>query len=399
MSVNMEVYLDNSATTKISEGVRNIMLQTFDVDYGNPSSMHLIGMKAEDYIKQAASELATTMKVDAKEIIFTSGGTESNNLALVGIAKAYARRGKHIITTKIEHPSVSEPLNSLKEQGYEIDYLSVDECGKICLDELKSLMREDTILVSIMYVNNEIGAVQDVELISKEIKKINPEVLFHVDAIQAYGKYRIYPKRQGIDLLSISGHKIHGPKGSGALYVRKGVRLLPIIFGGGQQGGMRSGTENVPAIAGIGQAAKEIYADYDERIERLYQIKYEFIKQLLMIENARIHGFTQELLQNLTLDEVKKTAPHIVNVSFMGIRSEVMLHALEEKGVYISAGSACSSNHPKPSETLKAIGVEAKEIESAVRFSFQMETSMEEINYAIEVLQELVPMLRRFTRK
>lgn len=395
----MEIYLDNSATTKVSEGALQVMLSAYQKDYGNPSSMHVIGVRAEEYVKTAAENIAATLKAEAKEIIFTSGGTESNNLAIIGAARAYQRRGKHIITTQIEHPAVHEPFEYLKEQGYEIDYIPVDSHGMICMEMLQQKIRQDTILVSVMHVNNEMGAVQKLEEISKEIKKLQPEVLFHVDAIQSYGKYQIHPKRQGIDLMSISSHKIHGPKGVGVLYVRKGVRLLPILFGGGQQGGIRSGTENVPGIAGLGKAAKEAYEDLDTKINKLYELKLDFIKKLIQIDKVSIHGFDEEELSSLTLERVKETAPHIVNVSFFGIRSEVMLHALEENSIYVSAGSACNSNHPKPSATLTAMGLSKKEIESAIRFSFSVHTTKEELTETIKVLTDLVPILRRFTRK
>lgn len=386
----MEAYLDNASTTRPLESVRSIMKETLDVCYGNPSSMHTKGIEAEQYIKNAKEIIASTLKVEQKEIVFTSGGTESNNMALIGCAIANQRQGKHIITTKIEHPSVHNPVIFLEEQGYEVTYLSVDKNGYVDLEELKSSIRPDTILVSVMYVNNEIGTCEKIGEISRIIKEKNEKTLFHVDAIQAYGKYRIFPKKLGIDLLSISGHKLHGPKGIGVLYIRDKVKIKPIIHGGGQQNNMRSGTENVPGIAGIGKAAEEIYKDHKEKIEHLYQLKEHFIKEVKKIDGVTVNGVTDI--------PVRETAPHIVSVSFAGIRSEVLLHALEERNVYVSSGSACASNHPQLSGTLMAIGVKKELLDSTLRFSFSVGTTVEEIDYALQVLNELLPMLRRFTR-
>lgn len=386
---SMEAYLDNAATTRAFDSVKDIMVETLSIDYGNPSSKHLKGVEAERYIRDARDIISKRLKVEPKEIIFTSGGTETNNMALIGTALANKRSGNHIITTRIEHPSVHNPLIFLEENGFQVTYVPVDQYGNVILEELLSAIREDTILVSIMYVNNEIGSVQKINEISKAIKTKNPKVIFHVDGIQAFGKYNIYPKREGIDLLSVSGHKIHGPKGSGFLYVKDKVKIKPILFGGGQQKGMRSGTENVPAIAGLGQAVKEIYENYDEKVKNLYYIKKSFVEKVSQIEGTTINGVG---------DKLEDSAPHIVNVSFEGIRSEVFLHALEEKGVYVSSGSACSSNHPALSGTLKAIGVREDLLDSSLRFSFSVNTNMEEIQYAVDILKELVPVLRRFRR-
>ena len=386
----MEAYLDNAATTRPFDSVREIMLKTMELDFANPSSMHKKGMEAEQYIKDAREKIAKTMKVDPKELIFTSGGTESNNLALIGTALANKRAGNHIITTKIEHPSVHEPILTLKDLGFKVTFLEVDENGHVDVNQLLEAICEDTILVSIMMVNNEIGAVMDVSTISKLIKKKKDDILFHVDAIQAYGKYRIYPKRMGIDMLSISGHKIHGPKGIGVLYVRDKVKIKPIIFGGGQQKGMRSGTENVPGIAGLGVAAEEIYENHEEKIKHLYELKKTLIDEISRLPDTQINGVG---------DDLYETAPHVVSVSFKGIKSEVLLHALEERGVYISSGSACSSNHPALSGTLQAIKVKKELLDSTIRFSFSVFTTMDEINYAVDQLKELLPMLRKFTRR
>lgn len=382
----MEAYLDNSATTRCSEAVRDIMVKVMMEDYGNPSSLHLKGVKAEEYIKEAREKIAKTLKVSEKEILFTSGGTESNNLALIGAALANQRAGKHIITTAIEHPSVAATVNYLEEQGFEITYLSVDENGLISLEELESVLREDTILVSIMQINNEMGAIEPVAEVSEIIKRKNPKTLLHVDAIQSYGKLKIHPKKLNVDLLSVSGHKFHGPKGSGFLYIKDKTKIKPILFGGGQQKGMRSGTENVPAIAGLGVACEEVYRNFDENLARLYEVKQTFLRGLEKLEGVHVNGRTGE-----------DSAPHIVSVSFEGIdKSEALLHALEDRGIYVSAGSACSSNKPAVSATLKAIGVPEKMLTATLRFSFSVHTTVEEVEYAITALEELLPFLRKY---
>ncbi|MCU6753164.1 cysteine desulfurase family protein [Bovifimicola ammoniilytica] len=384
----MEAYLDNSATTKVFDEVKDIMVETMLKDYGNPSSMHLRGVEAEKYVKEARENIAKTLKVDEKEIVFTSGGTESNNMAIIGTALANKRAGNHIITTAVEHASVHNTMEFLAEQGFRITYLNVNESGVINIKDLEDAICDDTILISVMYVNNEIGSVMPISEIAEVIKAKKPDVVFHVDAIQAYGKYHIYPRRMGIDLLSVSGHKIHGPKGSGFLYVRDKLKIKPIIYGGGQQKGMRSGTENVPGIAGIGVAAKKIYENFDENIDRLYELKDYLIDELSKIENVRIHS-----------KKGRDFAPQIVNASFVGVRSEVLLHSLEDRKIYVSAGSACSTNKHTVSATLKGIGLDFDEIESAIRFSFCIFTTKEEIDYTVSVINELLPRLRLFRRK
>lgn len=389
----MQAYLDNSATTRCFDDVRELQAKIMDEAYGNPSSMHQVGIDAEKYVKHAKEIFAANLKVQEKELLFTSGGTESDNLAIIGCAQANKRAGMHLITTKIEHPAVLEPMKYLEKQGFRVTYLDVDESGRVRLNDLERALCEDTILVSIMHVNNEIGALQPIEEIGYFIKKRNPKILFHVDAVQGYGKFLIHPKRMKIDLLSISGHKIHGPKGVGVLYVNDTVKIQPIIFGGGQQKGMRSGTENVPGIAGIGRAAEEIYTDFSEKINRLYELKQYFIEQLLKMEGITINGLVPE-----GLAAIRETAPHIVSASVDGIRAEVLLHALEDKGIYVSSGSACASNKPAVSETLKAIGLEKELLDSTLRFSFSVETTKEELDYTLKELNALLPMLRKYTR-
>lgn len=387
----MEAYLDNAATTRVFPEVRDIMLQVMEKDFGNPSSRHTKGIEAEGYVTKAVQQIAGTLKCQPKEIILTSGGTESNNMALIGTALANRRAGKHVITTRIEHASIHEPFGRLEQMGYEAQYLPVDHNGHLQPEVLEEAVREDTLLVSVMMVNNEMGAVEDIKKLVAVAKQKNPNVIFHVDAIQAYGKYKIVPKRLGIDMMSVSGHKIHGPKGSGFLYVRDGVKISPIILGGGQQRGMRSGTENVPAIAGLGEAVHLIYQQHSEKVERLYALKQRLIDGLTAMEGVSING-----INGLSLTE---TAPHIVSASFDGIKSEVMLHALAQEGVYVSSGSACSSNHPDLSGTLKAIGVEDRLLDSTLRFSFSVLSTEEEVDHALEAVAKVLPQLRRFVKK
>lgn len=383
----MEVYFDNAATTKIIPEVRQIMLETMDEEYGNPSSLHKKGVAAESYLRYGKEVISNQLKCEPKELIFTSGGTEANNLALQGIAEANQRSGNHIITTKIEHASVYNPILYLESKGYRITFLDVDEHGIVDLEQLQEALCEDTILVSVMAVNNEIGAIEPIEKIARIIKAFNVEnkkqVLFHVDAIQAFGKLILYPKRMGIDAMSISGHKIHGPKGSGVLFVRDKVKIKPILFGGGQEKGMRSGTENTTAIAGLGKATEVMYSRLEENQKKMKQVRDAFIEGVLQLEGVTSNS---------------GDAPHIASISFYGVRSEVLLHALEEKGIYVSAGSACSSNHPAISGVLKAISLEESLLDSTLRFSFCEYNTLDEVEYTLSALKELLPQLRKFTR-
>ena len=384
----MDAYFDNSASTKVSEKAIDIMLKTMREDYANSSAKHIKGVDAEKYVKDAAETIAKTLKVKKSEIIFTSGGTESNNMALLGTAMAKKRLGKHIIISGIEHPAVYMPATFLAEEGFELTVLPVDKTGRVDLEVLKESIREDTILVSIMYVNNEIGAVEPVDEISKIIKSKNANTLFHVDAIQAYTKLRINPKTQGIDMLSASGHKFHGPKGVGFLYINSDVKINPIIFGGGHQRGMRSGTLNTTGIAGMGVAAKEAYDEFDKRIEKI-----KSLKNFIMDELEKIDGAV------LNTGRGDSFAPQIISVSFEDIRAEVLLHALEDRGIYVSSGSACSSNHPGISGTLKAVGIREDLLDATIRISLSELNNMEEAKYLIDNLKELLPLLRKFVRK
>lgn len=384
----MEAYLDNSATTRAFPEVGELVYKVMCQDFGNPSSMHRKGVEAEHYIKDAKESLAKILKVNTKEIFFTSGGTESDNLALIGCARANKRRGNHLITTSIEHDAILNTMRYLEEEeGFRVTYLPVDSNGKVSLEALQEALCPETILVSIMYVNNEVGTVQPVEEAAKIVKEYNSNILVHSDAVQGFGKYYIYPKRQKIDLLSVSGHKIHGPKGVGFIYIGEKVKIRPILFGGGQQKDMRSGTENVPGIAGLGLAAKMSYQDLDMKVALMRELKAHFLEGLKQIDDITIHGVTDE-----------GSAPHIISVGVAGIRSEVLLHTLEEKGIYVSSGSACASNHPAVSGVLKSIGAEQKYLDSTIRFSMSEFTTKEEIDYVLETLYNCIPMLRRYTR-
>lgn len=411
----MEVYLDNAATTRVDDCVVDLMAKVMREDFGNPSSKHMKGVEAEHYLKEALQTLAGILKVQEKEIILTSGGTESNNMALIGAAMASMRKGKHIISTCFEHPSVLEPLKYLERFScpdgghFEIQYLPVDGQGHVDPDELAKAIRPDTILVTTMMVNNEIGAVQDVSRLGRIIKEMNLQCLYHVDAIQAFGKYHIYPKRMNIDLLSVSGHKIHGPKGIGFLFKKENVRLQPLILGGGQQKGMRSGTDNVPGAAGLSKAAHNAYQELASNVSYLISLKDRMIDGLEQFAqevkvdaaasgNAPAGSKKKEAgYIRVNSQKGEAGAPHIVSATFYPVKSEVMLHALEDKGIYVSSGSACSSNKPGLSGTLQSIGLSAKEADCTLRFSFSKYNSEEEVDYTLKTIREVYGVLSRFT--
>ncbi len=388
MKEKKDIYLDNSATTRVFPEVAALMSDIFLEDYGNPSSMHHRGVTAERRITQAKKTLAGILKVKEKNLYFTSCGTESDNLAIIGAALAAQRRGKHLITTSIEHPAVLESMKYLEGLGFTVTRLGVDRDGLVRAEDVAAAVRPDTILVSVMHTNNEIGSVQPVEEIGSAVKAANPQTLFHVDAVQGFGKAQILPKRMKIDLLAASGHKIHGPKGVGLLYVADGVRLEPLMHGGGQQGGMRSGTENVPGIAGMALAAQMLCGDMEADRERLFAMKRRLIEKLGQIPDVVFNGRTDET-----------AAPHILSVRVRGVRAEVLLHALEDRGIYVSSGSACSSNHPRPSETLAAIGVPGEEMDNSIRMSLGVMNTPEEMDEAARAVAEIVPFLRKYTRR
>ncbi|MCR5670011.1 MAG: cysteine desulfurase [Butyrivibrio sp.] len=384
----MRAYLDNSATTPAYPEVAQLVGKLMTEEYGNASSVHHMGVLAANRIRTASEQIASTLKVDPAEIIYTSGGTESDNMALIGVARARAYLGKHIITSAIEHPAIHETCGYLQREGFEVTYLPVDEKGCISIDDLKNAIREDTILVSLMFVNNEIGSVMPIEEAGAVIKAANKETYFHVDAVQGYGKFNIRPRSMNIDLLSVSGHKIHGPKGIGFLYVKKGTKLNPINYGGGQQKGMRSGTENVPGVAGMALAAQMCYEDFDEKIKKLYDLKEYLVSELeSRISDIRING-----------PKCREGAPHIVSVSIRGLKSETVLNMLSSKEIYVSAGSACASNNPHVSDTLRSIGLDKDLLESTIRISMSLETTKEEIDYLLDTLTSQVETMRKFYR-
>ncbi|MGL4739076.1 MAG: cysteine desulfurase family protein [Cellulosilyticaceae bacterium] len=382
-----EIYLDNAATTRPLDEVIDAMCSVMKEQYGNPSSLHKKGMEAETKIKQATQYFEKVLGAAAEEIIYTSGGTESNNLAIIGTAMAHKRTGKRIITSAIEHASVKEVFDYLAGEGFEVIELPVDTEGKIDLMYLEESINHETILVSIMHVNNEVGVVQDIEKIGKLIKKQNSKTLFHVDAIQSFTKVAL-PIRSGqIDLVSISGHKFYGPKGIGLLYKNKRARILNLVHGGGQQKNMRSGTENVPGIVGMHVAAEQIQKQGESYREHLRACKVYLGSQILeMIPDTHVNG-----------PALEDGAPHILNIGFKDVRAEVLLHALEQEAIFVSSGSACSSNKVAKAGTLVALGLPKEHLDNAIRFSFGIETTMANLDQTLQVLKDKIAMLRKYT--
>ena len=379
------IYLDNAATTRVRPEVVEAMLPYFTEHYGNPSSVYDFSTPCKKAMAHTREVIAGSLGASENEIYFTNGGTEADNWALKAAAEAYASKGKHIITTQIEHHAVLHTGQYLEKLGYEVTYLPVDENGVVSVDALKKAVRPDTILISVMFANNEIGTIEPIAEIGEIAKEHG--ILFHTDAVQAYAHVPINVDELGIDMLSSSGHKLNGPKGIGFIYINEKAKVKPIIFGGEQQKNMRSGTENVPGIAGIGLAAKTIYTDLDEKVAHMRALKQHFIEGVQKIDHTVIHGLYDET-----------SAPHIISVGFAGIRSEVLLHTLEEKGIYVSSGSACASNHPAISGVLKGIGAGKEYLDATLRFSMSEFTTEEEIDYTLETLYNCVPMLRKYTR-
>jgi cysteine desulfurase len=376
----MEVYFDNSATTKPYEEVIEVIADTMRNYYGNPSSAHKLGLKAESKMNESREAIAKSLNCTKEEIIFTSGGSESNNFLI----KGFVREGSHVITTNIEHPSVINMCKELESAGVKVTYLKVDERGKINIEELENAITKDTQVVSIMHVNNEIGVIQDIEKIGRLLKEKSSRIKFQVDAVQSYGKYKIDVQKCNIDLLSASSHKLHGPRGIGFAYVRKGLVPKPLIFGGGQEKSFRSGTENLASMVGFAKASEIIYKDRAENFNGITQLKSYFIERLEELEAVKINSPLSE-----------DYSPYVLNVSFIGARSEVLLHLLEEGGVYVSTGSACSSKNTKDSHVLKAIGLNDNEIKGAIRFSFNGSNTKEEVDYTIDLLNRSLRFLRR----
>ena len=377
----MEIYLDNSATTKPYQEVVDKMVLALTTQYGNPSSIYKKGIEVEREIKEIRRNIARSLGAKETEIYFTSGGTECNNTIIRSVAKLNKKTKNHIISTVIEHPSVLNTLKDLEADGFEVTYLPVGKDGKISLENLKNAIKKETILVSVMHVNNEIGTIQPIEEIGKYLKSLDEKVYFHVDGVQSYAKIKFRPSRYNIDFMSVSGHKLHGPKGIGFMYVKENNRIKPLLTGGGQEIGIRSGTENVPGIYGIGEAVRILNQDLEGTIDKIKGLR-DLLKE--------------EILANI--DNVKINSPedgvcHVLNVSFRGVRGEVLLHYLEQKEIYVSTGSACSSKK-KGSHVLNAIGLTPDEIEGAIRFSLSDLNTKEEIMQTVEVLKESVSDLR-----
>ncbi len=384
-TMNDIIYFDNSATTiPYNEAIDYQCLISKSI-YGNPSSLHNLGISAEKCIKNARNILAKSLDVEPSEIFFTSGGTESNNLAIRGYLKSNSNKGKHIITSMIEHPSVLEIFSHYSKNNYSVDFISVDKNGLIDLDKLEARIDSHTSLISIMYINNEVGIIQPIEEVIKIKNKVNKNTVVHVDAVQAFGKIAIKPSRLGIDMLSISAHKVHGPKGIGCLFVRKGLKIHPLLLGGGQESNIRSGTENVGGIAGFGKAIELLNKQdtIQERFEFVLGLKNYFIKRL------------ESEIQDLIIISSEKASPYILNVSFKNIRAEVLLHHLEEKNIYVSTGSACSSKKKIHSHVLKAMGVKPSDIEGAIRFSFSHMNTFKEVDIAIDAIKAILPRISK----
>ena len=380
----MKVYLDNNATTKVDEEVVKAMIPYFSEYYGNPFSLHLFGNETGLAVTQARQTIADILKAKPNEIIFTASGSEADNLAIRGIAKAYKHRGKHIITSTIEHPAVKNTFMDLMEDGFEITMVPVDENGVMIMDEFKKALREDTILVSVMHANNEVGSFQPIEEIAKITKE--RKIIFHVDAVQTMGKVEIYPEKMGIDLLSFSGHKFHAPKGIGVLYKRDGVRLARIITGGNQEGKRRPGTSNVPYIVGLAKALQMAVANMKEVWDKEEKLRDYFEDEITKrIPEIKING------------KGARRLPGTSSITFKYLEGESMLLNLSLKGIAVSSGSACSSDSLQPSHVLLAMGVPAEFAHGTLRFSLSKYTTKEEIDYTIESLVEIIGKLRELS--
>ncbi|MBR5468666.1 MAG: cysteine desulfurase [Firmicutes bacterium] len=385
----MKVYFDNAASTKILPQAAEKMVEVMTEYYANPSASSIMGMEADNILKASAKTLARLINANEGEIYFTSGGTEGDNWAVFGTAKGYNRSGKHIITTVIEHPAVAQPFKQMEDMGYEVTYLPVDEKGYVSAQSVRDAVREDTILVSIILINNEIGTIQNAEEIGKAIKEKNSSTLFHLDAVQAFGKYKIDVKKFKCDMLSASAHKFNGPKGVGFFYMKKGLKVRPVLFGGGQQNGHRPGTENPAGAAAMAVAAEDAYKNYEESTKHVFALKKHLADRILNeISDTFVNG-----------EDIEKASPYVLNMGFKNLRSEVLLHALEEKGVVVSAGSACNSRKKVQSSVLGAIGLGDDDIQGSIRFSFSRFNTIEEADYCVDVLKETVAFLRRFNRK
>jgi cysteine desulfurase len=384
------VYMDNSSTTKPAPEVVDAVSKVMTEDFGNPSSLHRLGSKAEELVSRARESVASLIGATAEEIHFTSGGTEANNWALFGTLRALENRGKHVILSSVEHPSVAATGEFLKGIGYEITEIPVNGEGLVSVEDVLAKVRPDTVLVSIMLVQNEVGAIEPCKEIGISLRELGPRrPRFHIDAVQAFARLRIDVQELGCDLLSLSGHKVHGPKGIGALFVRSRTKMSPFIFGGGQETGMRSGTENVPAIVGLGVASTLWSSDRQTVLSRLSSLRERLVSGILeAVDDAVLHG-----------PEGNKVAPYIIHFSFPGFRGESLLHALEKRGVYVSTGSACSSHKSKPSPIIMAMGKGEQEALSSIRFSMSRYTTREEVDYTIEAVEESIKELSPWREK
>ncbi|WP_404996144.1 cysteine desulfurase family protein [Caldifermentibacillus hisashii] len=379
------IYFDNSATTKPKKEVLDTFYKVAENYFGNPSSVHYLGLQAENLLSQARNQIATLLKTDEQEIIFTSGGTEGNNFIIKGVAEKYRNRGHHMITTMIEHPSVLNTCIQLENNGFDVTYLPVDETGRVRVEDVKRALRKDTILVSIMHVNNEIGSVQPIEKIG-ELLKNHPKTLFHVDHVQGVTKVSLDFHESNVDFASISSHKFHGLKGTGAIYIRKGLKLAPLLAGGGQERGFRSGTENLAGIVAMAKALRLGMLDYEAKIDTMMDVRDFLINELQLIEGVKMNTPKQN------------TAPHIINFSVQGFKAEVLVHELEQHGLYVSTTSACSSRTNEPSRTILAMGLGEERATTSIRISLSFDNTMEEAKQAVAIIKQSIKNLKPVMR-
>lgn len=374
------VYLDNSATTKVCKKAAEKALYMMTECFGNPSSLHTLGFKAEQEIKTARRIISGALSCREGEVFFTSGGTESNNTALLGAAHANRRRGNKIIVSSYEHSSVIEAARELETRGFEVIYINPDKNGKISPDDVAKAVDDKTILVSVMLVNNEIGAVNDVALIAAAARRKNQKVLVHCDAVQAFGKIPVHTGRLGVDLLTVSGHKIHAPKGVGALFVKKGTKIAPLIFGGEQQNKMRPGTENAASIAAFGVAC-------DEAVKNM-PAAYSRVK---MLSSCLVNGLKE--IDGVLINSAPDACPYIVNFSSMAVKSETMLHFLEERGIFVSGGSACAKGNR--SHVLSSLGLSNLSVDTAIRVSFSADNSESDVDALLCSVKDALNTLQK----
>lgn len=379
------IYFDNSATTKPKKEVLDTFYKVAENYFGNPSSVHHLGLQTENLLSQARNQIATLLKTDEQEIIFTSGGTEGNNFIIKGVAEKYRNRGHHMITTMIEHPSVLNTCIQLENSGFDVTYLPVDETGRVRVEDVKKALRKDTILVSIMHVNNEIGSVQPIEKIG-ELLKNHPKTLFHVDHVQGVTKVPLDFHESNVDFASISSHKFHGLKGTGAIYIRKGLKLAPLLAGGGQERGFRSGTENLAGIVAMAKALRLGMLDYEAKIDTMMGVRDFLINELQLIEGVKMNTPKQN------------TAPHIINFSVQGFKAEVLVHELEQHGLYVSTTSACSSRTNEPSRTILAMGLGEERATTSIRISLSFDNTKEEAKQAVAIIKQSIKNLKPVMR-